>query len=164
MTAQKCKKILLHAALKDFWSSANLKLKKINLSKNSHFFRIILKKMQEWGFLGVTFVCRQFRILLHSDFSEKSFTLKVCKPMKDMKAIWWCQNLIIFLDILLQWLAFLWTGNDWIVWSVAHNLTKFLVYKSSQFDRFTEFRCSLHVVKNMYNGSLTWNYFISVTF
>ena len=35
MAAQKCKNILFQAALKDFWSSANLKLKKLHLSKLS---------------------------------------------------------------------------------------------------------------------------------
>ena len=35
MAAQKCKNILLQAALKDFWSSANKKLKKLSLSKLS---------------------------------------------------------------------------------------------------------------------------------
>ena len=35
MAAQKWKKILLQAALKDFWSSANPKLKKLSLSKLS---------------------------------------------------------------------------------------------------------------------------------
>ena len=33
MAAQKCKSIWLLAALKDFWSSANPKLKKLSLSK-----------------------------------------------------------------------------------------------------------------------------------
>ena len=40
MAAQKCKIILFQAALKDFWSSANLKLKILSLS-NSHFLWII---------------------------------------------------------------------------------------------------------------------------
>ena len=35
MAVQKCKNILLQAALKDFWSSTNLKLKKLSLSKLS---------------------------------------------------------------------------------------------------------------------------------
>ena len=48
-----------------------------------------------------------------------------------------------------------WTSSDWIVWSVAHNLTKFLVYRPSQFHRFTEFRHPLHAVeKYVYTGSL----------
>ena len=50
--------------------SANLKLKK-KVYQNSHFFRMILKKMQELGFLGVTFVCKWLKILLQSEFSEK---------------------------------------------------------------------------------------------
>ena len=35
MAAQKCNIILLEAALKDFWSSAKVKLKKLSLSKFS---------------------------------------------------------------------------------------------------------------------------------
>ena len=35
IATQKCKIILLQAALKDFWSSANLKIKKISLPKCS---------------------------------------------------------------------------------------------------------------------------------
>ena len=35
MAVQKCKNILLQAALKDFWSSANPKLKKLSLPKLS---------------------------------------------------------------------------------------------------------------------------------
>ena len=50
MVAQKCK-----GAVKDFLSSADPKLKKI----------------QKWGFLGVTFVFKWFKILFHSEFSEK---------------------------------------------------------------------------------------------
>ena len=88
MVGQKWTIILLQAALKDFWSSANLKLKKLGL-QNSCFFRIIYtEKMQQWGFLGVTSVCKGFKILFHSEFSEKSLTLKVCKHMKGMKIIW----------------------------------------------------------------------------
>ena len=30
------------------------------------------KKIQEWGFLGVTFVCKEFKKWLHSEFSEKN--------------------------------------------------------------------------------------------
>ena len=37
MTEQKCKNILLQAAVKDFWSSANPKLKKLSFSKLSLF-------------------------------------------------------------------------------------------------------------------------------
>ena len=44
--------------------------------------------MQEWRFLGVTFICKSSKILLHSRFSEKIVTLKVCKLMKSMKIIW----------------------------------------------------------------------------
>ena len=29
--------------------------------------------MQEWGFVGVTFVCKLFKILLSSEFSEKMY-------------------------------------------------------------------------------------------
>ena len=88
-SVQKCKIILLQAALTNFWYYANLKLNYV--CQNSHFLRIIYtekKYMQEWGFLGVTFACKWFKILLHSEFSEKSSTRKVCKPMKGMKIIW----------------------------------------------------------------------------
>ena len=59
MAAQKCKNILLQAALKDFWLSASWKLKKSTKSLSKfHFFMIICsgkkKKKQERGFLGVT--------------------------------------------------------------------------------------------------------------
>ena len=52
IAAKKCKIIFLQAALKDFSSSAHLKLKK--LSKNSHFLRIIYaeKKYARMGVLG----------------------------------------------------------------------------------------------------------------
>ena len=55
MVAQKCKNIFLQAAVKDFWSSADPKLKKI----------------QKWGFSRVTFVFKWFKILFHSESSEK---------------------------------------------------------------------------------------------
>ena len=77
MDVQKCKNILLHAALKDFWSSANPKLKKLSLLKLS-FLQDHIEEMQEWGFLGATFDRKWFKILLHSEFSE-NVTLKVCK-------------------------------------------------------------------------------------
>ena len=68
MASQKCKIILLQAVLKDFWS-ANLKLKKLNLSKLSlpH-----TEKMQEWGLLGVTFGYKWF-----VEKSTKSFQKKL---------------------------------------------------------------------------------------
>ena len=49
MAVQKCKTILLQAALKDFWSSTNLKLKKLSFSKTLFSLRLyyILIKMQE---------------------------------------------------------------------------------------------------------------------
>ena len=71
--AQKCKIILLQAALKDFWSSANLKLKKIKFVKTltSLGLYYITIKMQEWGFLGVIFVYKLFKILLQWVFRKK---------------------------------------------------------------------------------------------
>ena len=53
----------------------------------------ILKEMQKWGFMRDTFVCQWFKLLLHSEFSVKSLTLKVCKPMKGMKIIWQCHKI-----------------------------------------------------------------------
>ena len=50
-TQKKEKNILLQTALKDCWSSADPELKK----SRSHFFTIILNKMQELGVLGSYF-------------------------------------------------------------------------------------------------------------
>ena len=55
MAAQKCKNILLQAALKDFWSSANPKLKN---DQNSHFFRIHTEENARMGVLG-SYFCLQ---------------------------------------------------------------------------------------------------------
>ena len=90
----------------------------------------IQKKMQEWEFLGVTSARKWFKILLHSEFS-KNLTLKVFKPMKGMKVIWWChqisgyhclEHVAIMTGILMnhQWLSSV---------NFAHNHTKFSVYK-----------------------------------
>ena len=49
MAAQKCKNKLLQAVLKDFWSSANLKLKKISLSKLSLLYDYIYWKKSKNG-------------------------------------------------------------------------------------------------------------------
>ena len=56
MAVQKCKTILLQAALKDFWSSTNLK-QKIKFFKNSIFLKIILyiNKNARIGVLGSYF-------------------------------------------------------------------------------------------------------------
>ena len=73
MAVQKCKIMLLQAALKDFWSSANLKTKKIKFVKTPTSLELyILKKMQKLGFLRVTLVWKSFKILLHNEFSQKS--------------------------------------------------------------------------------------------
>ena len=73
MAAKNCKVILLQAAIKDLWTSANLKLKKSTLSKLTS--------------LGL-YYCIWFKALLHSEFSEKRLTLKVRKTIKGMKIIW----------------------------------------------------------------------------
>ena len=74
--------------------SANLKLKKLSLLKLPLPLGLyILKEMQKWGFMRDTFVCQWFKLLLHSEFSVKSLTLKVCKPMKGMKIIWQCYKI-----------------------------------------------------------------------
>ena len=91
MAAQKCKIILLQATLKDFWSSANLKLKKNKFAQTLTALGLnnILKKMQEWGFVGVTFLCKWFKILLHSEFSEKKHNFEVLQTYeRDIKIIW----------------------------------------------------------------------------
>ena len=51
--------------------------------------------------MGVTFVCKRFKRLLHNEFSEKSWTLKVCRHMKGIKLIWWCHK---------TFLSFFWTS------------------------------------------------------
>ena len=71
MAAQKCKIILLQAALKDFWF-ANLNKIKLVKTLTSLGLYFILTKMHESGFLGVNFLCKWFKILLHSEFSEKA--------------------------------------------------------------------------------------------
>ena len=68
MATQKYENTLLQTALEDLWSSTNSK---------KNFFWIILKKMQEWGYLGITCVYKWFKILLHCEFSEKSLTLGI---------------------------------------------------------------------------------------
>ena len=83
MAAQKCKNILLQTALKDFWSSANPKLKKLNLPKLS----LLLDYTEENARMGVlgSYFClyKLLKILLHSDFSE-NLTSKVWEPFDDV--------------------------------------------------------------------------------
>ena len=74
MAAQKCKNILLQAVLKDFWPFASPKLKKNKFVKTLTSLGSYWKKMQKCGFMGVNFVCKRFKVLPHSDFSEKSWT------------------------------------------------------------------------------------------
>ena len=75
-SVQKCKIILLQAALKNFWYYANLKLNFVKTLTSLGLYILKKKHMQEWGFLGVTFVCKWFKILLHSEFSEKKLNLE----------------------------------------------------------------------------------------
>ena len=127
MAAQKCKNILLQEALKDFWSSANLKLKKLVLSRLLTSLGSCWRKCKNW---------HSWELLLFANY------LKYCSTVSFQNTyLWRSANLWkawksfddfikssdLALGILLQWLAFLWTSNDWIVWSVAHNLIKFLL-------------------------------------
>ena len=61
MAAQKCKNIQLQAALKDFWSSANPKLKKSSYEvyENSYFFRAIPKKKKQEQGVPESYFCFQ---------------------------------------------------------------------------------------------------------
>ena len=61
MAAQKCKIILLQAALKDFWF-ANLNKIKLVKTLTSLGLYYILTKIHESGFLGVNFLCKWFKI------------------------------------------------------------------------------------------------------
>ena len=68
MASQKCKIILLQAVLKDFWS-ANLKLKKLSLSKLSlpH-----TEKNARMGVVGSYFWLQVICGEIHKEFSEKA--------------------------------------------------------------------------------------------
>ena len=81
---------IVKGCIKEFLIICKPKTKKIKFVKTvtTLGLYIVKKKMQELGFLRVTFVCKWFKILLHSEFLEKSLTLKACKPMKGMKIIW----------------------------------------------------------------------------
>ena len=119
--------------------SANLKLKKIKFVKTVTSLGSYWRKYKNrgsWELLLLASDCSTqwvFRKKLNFEglqiYNRHESHLMIQKNL-----------LVIVLDILLQWLAFLWTSNDWIMWSVAHNLAKFLVYKPPQFERFTEFR------------------------
>ena len=94
------------------------KTKEIDFVKTVTTLRLYVlkkKKMQEWRFLGVTFACKWF--------FRKKLNLEGLQTYErhENHLIMSKNLLIIFLDILLQWIAFQWTSNDWIVWSVAHN-------------------------------------------
>ena len=145
MATQKYKNILLQAALKDFWSSANPKLKKLSLPELS-LLQNHIEENARMEVLG-SFVCKWFKILFYSEFSE-NLTMKVCKPMKGIKVIWWCHKIFWSLS---------WTScyNDWysyepamIEWcEVLHiTLQKFQFINLHSF-RFTEFRHFLRVVE-----------------
>ena len=58
MAAQKYKIKLLLTTLKDFWSSANLNLKKKFVKTLTFLGLYNILKMHEREFLGVTFVCK----------------------------------------------------------------------------------------------------------
>ena len=72
MAMQKCKNILLQAALKDFWSSAKPKLKKLSLPKLS-----LLQDHTEEN--------KWFKILLHMSFQKVFKSLKSLKVFKGLQ-------------------------------------------------------------------------------
>ena len=86
---------------------------------NSHLFRIIMKKSKSREFLGAVFLFKWYKILIHSGFSKKILTLKVCKPMKGMKVTWWYHKVFwsfSWTSCYNNYIAFIWTSNYWIVW------------------------------------------------
>ena len=80
------KNIWLQAALKDFWSPANPKLKKIKFIKTLTSSGPYWTKCKNRGFRGVTFVFKGIKIFLHIEFSDKSLALKVCKTINGIKS------------------------------------------------------------------------------
>ena len=89
MAAQKCKNKLLQAVLKDFWSSANLKLKKNKFVKTlTSLWLQYTEKNPRMGILGRYFCLQVILNIAPQWVFRKSITLKVCKPMKGMKVIW----------------------------------------------------------------------------
>ena len=77
MAAQKCKNILLQAVLKDFWPFANPKLKKNKFVKTLTSLESYWKKMQKWGFMGVNFVCKWFKVCPTVSFQKKAELVSV---------------------------------------------------------------------------------------
>ena len=75
----------------------------------------------------------------------------MCKPKKGRKEWQSLDEVVKFSDHFFghpaRMTIILINSNDWIVWSVVHNLRTFLVYKTLQFYRFTEFRHFLHVIE-----------------
>ena len=70
MAAQKCKNILLQAALKDFWLSASWKLKKSTKSLSKfHFFMIICSGKKKKSKKGGSWELLKW---VHCEFSQKN--------------------------------------------------------------------------------------------
>ena len=79
----------LHVPLRDVWSSANLKLKKLSFVL-SFVFRIVYteKFFPKMGILGCYFCLQVIQNTTPQWVFRKSLAFKVCKPIKDMKIIW----------------------------------------------------------------------------
>ena len=87
-SCSKMQKCIVGGSIKEFLIICWPKTKKIKFAKTFTSSWSYWKKIQEWEFLGVTFVCKWFKILLHNEFSE-NVTSKICKLMKGRKVIWW---------------------------------------------------------------------------
>ena len=79
MVAQKCKNIWFQATLKEFSSSANPNVKKLNFIKTATSSGPYWIKCKSREFRGVTFIFKWIKIFLHSAFSNKSLTWRCAK-------------------------------------------------------------------------------------
>ena len=73
MTEQKCKNILLQSSVKDFWSSANPKLKKLSFSKLSLFQDHTEENTKMgviWSYFRLEVICSTV------SFQKKNLTLR----------------------------------------------------------------------------------------
>ena len=82
------KYIVAHATLKDFWLSANSKLKKLSLSKLSLLQNHTEKKCKYRSSWELISFASDLKYCSTVSFQKKCSTLKVGKPMEDMKVIW----------------------------------------------------------------------------
>ena len=88
--------------------------------------------MQKLGFLGVTFVCKWFKYCSTVSFQKKAYlwrSANLANAWKSFDSV--TKSSDHFLGYFATMTRFSLTSNDKIVWIVAHNLTKSLIYKPS---------------------------------